>query len=264
LLPLGPADFLGNFDNGNKTKTIANLDQKIRRIPSKTVLRLTRFRPSRNTPTDFSVELGGGHRTEDVMHHLCITAAAAAVLVAAGIAGRAAAAGVTPPSLGSESLPYAYGAPHGYRPQAAYGQTSPYALAPYTYSLPRRYAPHPPQHAFRASPAYGPGAEYVPAPSGYGLPPYANGFPPGYPTNPEYSLPPPYDRVPYAMPHDPNARFKAWNKIADSLTEALLQIRSAPSHGHSEFASRSATRPHRSDGHRHDIVPPVMPPMFEP
>jgi len=40
LLPLGPTDFLGNFDNGNKTKTIANLDQKIRRIPSKTVLRL--------------------------------------------------------------------------------------------------------------------------------------------------------------------------------------------------------------------------------
>src|SRR5712672_3072474 len=30
----------GNFDGGNKTKTIANLDQKIRRIPSKTVLRL--------------------------------------------------------------------------------------------------------------------------------------------------------------------------------------------------------------------------------
>jgi hypothetical protein len=39
--PLEPTDFLGNFDNGNKTKTIANLDQKIRRIPSKTVLRLT-------------------------------------------------------------------------------------------------------------------------------------------------------------------------------------------------------------------------------
>src|SRR5258706_15925781 len=38
--PLEPTDFLGNFDNGNKTKTIANLDQKIRRIPSKTVLRL--------------------------------------------------------------------------------------------------------------------------------------------------------------------------------------------------------------------------------
>jgi len=43
LLPLEPTDFLGNFDNGNKTKTIANLDQKIRRIPSKTVLRLNRL-----------------------------------------------------------------------------------------------------------------------------------------------------------------------------------------------------------------------------
>jgi len=41
LLPLGSTDSLGNFDGGNKTKTIANLDQKIRRIPSKTVLRLT-------------------------------------------------------------------------------------------------------------------------------------------------------------------------------------------------------------------------------
>jgi len=42
LLPLGSTDSLGNFDGGNKTKTIANLDQKLRRIPSKTVLRLTR------------------------------------------------------------------------------------------------------------------------------------------------------------------------------------------------------------------------------
>src|SRR5258708_1408663 len=42
LLPLGSTDSLGNFDGGNKTKTIANLDQKLRRIPSKTVLRLIR------------------------------------------------------------------------------------------------------------------------------------------------------------------------------------------------------------------------------
>ena len=32
---------MGNFDDGNKMKTIANLDQKIQRIPSKTELRLT-------------------------------------------------------------------------------------------------------------------------------------------------------------------------------------------------------------------------------
>ena len=31
---------MGNFDDGNKMKTIANLDQKIQRIPSKTELRL--------------------------------------------------------------------------------------------------------------------------------------------------------------------------------------------------------------------------------
>jgi hypothetical protein len=32
---------LGNFDDGNKTETIAKLDRKIQRLPSKTVLRLT-------------------------------------------------------------------------------------------------------------------------------------------------------------------------------------------------------------------------------
>jgi hypothetical protein len=124
------------------------------------------FRLSRNTRTDFSVELGRGLRTEDAMHHLHVAIAAAAVLLAAGIAGRAGAGGVTPPSLDSEPLPYAYGAPHGYKLHPA-----------------------------------------------------------------------------YATPHDPNARLRAWNEIADSLTEALLQLRSAPSHGHSEFPSRSATRP---------------------
>ena len=202
------------------------------------------FRLSRNTRTDFSVELGRGHRTEDVMHHLRVAMAASLALLAAGIAGRAGAAGVTPPSLGSEPPPYAYGAPHGYGPQPAYGPTPPYARAPYTYSLPRRYATHHPQHAFRASPAYGPDTKYAPAPSGYGPPSYADGLPPSYGSNPEYGVPPrPYDPVPYAMPHYPNARLKAWNEIADSLTEALLQIRSAPSHRHPEFASRSATRP---------------------
>src|SRR5262249_54547965 len=62
----------------------------------------------------------------------------------------------------------------GYRPQPAYGPTSPYALAPYTYSLQRRRhsrsPQHHPQHAFSASPAYGPGAEYAPAPASYGSP----------------------------------------------------------------------------------------------
>jgi len=40
LLPLESTDFLGNFDDGNKSKTIANRDQKIRGIPSTTMLRL--------------------------------------------------------------------------------------------------------------------------------------------------------------------------------------------------------------------------------
>jgi hypothetical protein len=177
------------------------------------------------------------------MGHLCIAIAAGAVLLAAGMAGRAGAAAVTPPLLGSEPLPYAYGAPHGYRPQPVYGPTSPYALAPYTYSLQRRHSrspQYPPQHAFRASPGYGPGAEYAPAPAGYGPPSQADGLPPGYGLNPEYGRT--HNSVPYAMPQDPNARFKVWNEIANSLTEALLQLRSVPSHNHL-FASRSATRP---------------------
>ena len=177
------------------------------------------------------------------MRHLCIAIAAAVVLLAAAIAGRAGAAGVTPPSFGSERLPYAYGVPHGYRPQPGYGPTPSYVLAPYTYSLPRRYATHSPQHAF-SSPAYGAVTKYAPAPFGYGPPSYAVGLPPSYGSNPEYGLPPrTFDQVPHAMPLDPNARLRAWNEITDSLTEALLEMRSAPSHGHSEFASRSATRP---------------------
>jgi hypothetical protein len=177
------------------------------------------------------------------MRHLCIAIAASTLLLAAGIAGRAGAASVTPPSLGSESLPYAYGAPHDYRPQPAYGPTSPYALAPYSYSLQRRHSrshQHPPQHAFRASPAYGPGAKYAPAPTGYGPPSQADGLPPGYGSNPEYGRT--HNSVPYTMGQDPNARFKVWNEIANSLTEALLQLRSAPSRGHL-IGSRSATRP---------------------
>jgi hypothetical protein len=145
------------------------------------------------------------------MHHLRIAIAASAVLLA-GI-GPAGAAGVTPPSLGSEPRPYAYGAPHGYGPQPAYGPTPPYALAPYTYSLPHRYATHPPQHAFRASPAYGPGTKYAPALSGYGPASYADGLPPSYGSNAEQGMPPrTYHPVPYAMPHDTNARLKHGTK----------------------------------------------------
>ena len=175
------------------------------------------------------------------MHHLRIGIAASAVLLATGIAGRAGAAGVMPPLLGSEPRPYAYGAPHGYGPRHAYGPTPPYALAPYAYSLPRRYArshQHPPQRAFMASPAYGPGTEHAPAPAGYGPLSEAYGLPPGYGSNPEYGRT--HNAVPYAMPRDPNARFKVWNEIANSLSEALQQLRSAPSHDHL-FASRSAT-----------------------
>jgi len=159
------------------------------------------------------------------MRHFCIAIAASTVL----LAGRAGAGGVTPTSLGSEPLPYGYGAPYGYRPAPAYGPTSPYALAPYTYSLQRRNSSHSPQHAFRAT-------RYGPAPSVYGTLSRADGLLPSYGSNPEYGVPSP-------VPHDQSARLKAWNAIADSFTEALRQVRSAPSLGRSEFASRSATRP---------------------
>jgi len=194
------------------------------------------------TPGPTSVLSLAGARTEDVMRHPCIAIAASAVLIAVEMPGLAGAAGVSPTSLGFEPLPY--GAPHGYGPQPAYGPTPPYAPAPHSYGLARRRAPppqHPPQHAFRASPVYGPGTEYAPSPFGYGPPSYADGLPPSYGSNPEYDGPPhSYDRAPYAMSHDPNARLRAWNEISDTFTEALRQIRSAR---HSEFASRSATRP---------------------
>jgi hypothetical protein len=170
------------------------------------------------------------------MHRLCVAIAAAAVLLAAGMAGRAGAAGVMPPTSGSEPLPYGYWAAHSYRPQPAYGPTPPYALAPHIYSLPRRYATHLPQHAFRA-------AKYTPASFGYGPSSYGDGLPPSYGANTEHGMPPRTDDpLPYAMPHDTNARLRARNEIADTFTEALQQIRSAPSHAHSAFA-RSTPRP---------------------
>jgi hypothetical protein len=43
LLPPESTDALGNFGDENKPKTIANRDHKIRRIPSRTMLRLNRL-----------------------------------------------------------------------------------------------------------------------------------------------------------------------------------------------------------------------------
>src|SRR6266436_1895649 len=54
LLPLESTDSLGNFGDGNKPKTIANRDQKIRRIPSRTMLRLISV-PRRSSGVIFSV-----------------------------------------------------------------------------------------------------------------------------------------------------------------------------------------------------------------
>jgi hypothetical protein len=45
LLPQESTDSLVNFGDGNKTKTITKLDQKIRQSPSQTVLRLTGAAP---------------------------------------------------------------------------------------------------------------------------------------------------------------------------------------------------------------------------
>jgi len=62
----------------------------------------------------------------------------------------------------------------------------------------------------------------------------------------EYGLPPrTYDPLPYAIPQDATARFKAWSDIADSLTEALRQVTPASSHDYSSFTSQfaHATRP---------------------
>jgi hypothetical protein len=176
----------------------------------------------RNTrPT--AVLTGRGHRTEDVMRHVSIAIALSGALLAAAISsGQAGTPGVARPPTGYGPMPYAYGAPHGPRPHPAHGPPPRYQLPPYAYSLPPRYGP-PPQ--------YGPLSTYVPT------------SPPGYGPDPAYSPPPRTDPPQSAMPHDPTARFKAWNEIADSLTEALLQLRLASSHHYSEITSRSATRP---------------------
>ena len=162
------------------------------------------------------------------MHRLWIGIATSAGLLVAGTCpSQGGDAGVNP-RPGYAPLPHVYGAPHGYRSHSAYGPPPRYALPPYAYGSP---------------PRYGPPSQYSP-PRAYAAPPYAYGAPPDYGPHPEYGLPPrTYDPPPYAMPHDPAARFKAWNEIADSLTEALLQIRLASSHDYSQFTSRSATRP---------------------
>ncbi len=185
------------------------------------------------------------------MRHLCIAIAASGALLASGTSAcRAGAAHAVPPPPGFELLPYAYGAPHGYRPHSPYGPPPRHALTPYAYGLPPRYGPPPqygpprgyaaPPYAFDAPRGYG--REYGAAPPGYGPLPYAYGSQPGYGPNPEYGPPPrTYDPPPYAMPHDPSARYKTWSEIADTFTEALRQV--WPASSHDEFASRIAARP---------------------
>jgi hypothetical protein len=182
---------------------------------------LSSWRPEH--PTDCSVDRAG-HCTEDVMRYVCIAIASSGALLAAAISsGQAGTAGLERPPTGHGPLPYAYGAPHAPRPHPAHGPPPRYELPPYAYGLPPRNGP-PPQ--------YGPLSAYVPT------------SPPGYGPDPKYGLPPrTYDPPWHAMPHDQTARFKAWNEIADSLAEALLQVRLASSHHHAEIASRSATRP---------------------
>jgi hypothetical protein len=191
------------------------------------------------------------------MRHLCIAIAASGALLAAGMSAcQAGATRAVPPPPGFEPLPYAYRAPHGYRPYSLYGLPPRHALTPYAYGVPPRYGP-PPQYGL--PPQYGPprgyaappyafdaprgyGREYGAAPPGYGPLPYAYGSPPGYGPNPEYGPPArTYDPPPDGMPRDPGARYKAWSEISDSFTEALRQV--WPASSHDEFASRSATRP---------------------
>lgn len=183
------------------------------------------------------------------MRHLCIAIAVPAVLLAAGVAfGQAGAAGVAPRSPGYEPLPYLYAAPHGYRPHPANGPQPRYALEPYAYGLPPQYGP-PPSYAPSRYPftstGYGLRPEYGPTPLGHAPLTSAYGSLPGYGSNPEYGLPPrTYDPLPHPMPHDPNARFRVWNQIADSLTEALLQVRLASSRDYSRFPSQLAHATH--------------------
>ena len=190
------------------------------------------------------------------MRHLCIAIAVPAVLLAAGVAfGQAGAAGVAPRSPGYEPLSYPHAAPHRYRPHHANGPQQRYALAPYAYGLPPRYGPPPqygpppsyapPGSAFTASTGYGPRPEYGPAALGHAPLPSAYGSLPYYGSKPEYGLPPhTYDPMPHAMPHDSSARFKVWNEIANSFTEALLQVRLASPRDYSRFPPQLAHAAH--------------------
>lgn len=161
--------------------------------------------------TDFSIEFSRGHRTEDVMRHLCIVATASAALIAAGTFHVHAGAG-GPPAY--EPLPYGHGSSPDDGPHPGYDEPSfDYGPPPYAYGLPPGYGPLPqygpppayvpPPYAYRLPPGYGPHPRYGVPPPGYGRPPpYAHGAPPAYGWRPGYGPPPPgYGRsLPYAHP----------------------------------------------------------------
>jgi hypothetical protein len=169
-------------------------------------------------PTDLSVELSWGHRTEDMMRPVCIGIVTATALLAAG-ASHAGAQGAPHPPPGYGPLPFAYGPPPGYGLHPEYGQPpSGYEASPYAYGSP---GSGPPPH-------YGPPSGYLPPPYPYGLSPgygspradepspYAYGPPPGlgshlpYWPRPEYGPPPrSHEPPPLAIPGTqthPNAR----------------------------------------------------------
>ena len=145
------------------------------------------------------------------MRALWIAAAAPAVLLTAEIASGQA-VGVTPPRPGYEPLPFDYGPAHGFKPHAAH------VIA-----------------------AHDRGSNRSRSVADDRVAPYVYGSPPGDGSKPEYRLPRrTHDPLPYATQHDLSARLKAWNEIADSLTEALLQRRPTSSHDYSGFSSRLA------------------------
>ncbi len=144
------------------------------------------------------------------MRHLCTAIATSAALLAASASpDHAGAQGVTPPPLGYEPLPYAYGSPPGFGPRLEYGLPPPgYVPPPHAYGLPPGYGPPqydrpppayvPPPHTYGSPPGSGP------PPLGYELPPYAYGPPPQYRPPAEYARPPrAHESSPNAIPHMP-------------------------------------------------------------
>lgn len=162
------------------------------------------------------------------MRCLCVVIATSGMLFAAWTPScQAGTASAAPRPVGFKPLRYAYSAPHGYRPHSAYTSLAPYAPLPYAYGLPPQYGS--PHYAYGAPSSDRP--EYGPAL-------------PGYRPSPNYGLPSrAYDSPPYGMAHDTTARFKAWSEIANSLAEALLQVRTASPHDQSEFGSPSTAHP---------------------